>query len=40
MTIVNVPYLKGSDTWIGIAIAVAIFVLLGGIKISQLRNAK
>jgi ribose/xylose/arabinose/galactoside ABC-type transport system permease subunit len=40
MTIVNVPYLKGSDTWIGLGVAIAVFLLLGSVKISQLANAK
>jgi len=40
MTIANVPYLKGSDTWIGLGVAITVFVLLGGVKISQMANAK
>ncbi len=35
MTIANVPYLKGSDAWIGAGVALAILVGLSGVKISQ-----
>ncbi|MBW8884383.1 MAG: ABC transporter permease [Planctomycetia bacterium] len=40
MTIANVPYLKGSDAWIGLGVAIAVFLLLGAVKVSQLANAK
>lgn len=35
MTIANVPYLQGSDAWIGAGVALAILVGLGGLKASQ-----
>jgi hypothetical protein len=35
MTIANVPYLKGSDTWIGAGVALAVLVGLGSVKATQ-----
>ncbi len=40
MTIANVPYLKGSDAWIGLGVGIAVFLLLGGVKVSQFANVK
>jgi ribose/xylose/arabinose/galactoside ABC-type transport system permease subunit len=35
MTIANVPYLKGSDVWIGVAVAIAVLLSLVSIKATQ-----
>jgi ribose/xylose/arabinose/galactoside ABC-type transport system permease subunit len=35
MTIANVPYLKGSDAYIGAGVAAAVLVMLGSVKLTQ-----
>jgi len=37
MTIANVPYLKGSDVWIGGAVAIVVLLSLSGLKLAQMR---
>jgi ribose/xylose/arabinose/galactoside ABC-type transport system permease subunit len=39
MTMANVPYLKGSDAWIGLAIAGGVLVVLTSVRLSQARRA-
>jgi ribose/xylose/arabinose/galactoside ABC-type transport system permease subunit len=37
MTIANVPYLKGSDVWIGGAVAIVVLLSLSGLKLAKMR---
>jgi hypothetical protein len=37
MTIANVPYLKGTDAWIGVGVFAVVLLSLGGVKLSQRR---
>jgi ribose/xylose/arabinose/galactoside ABC-type transport system permease subunit len=39
MTMANVPYLKGSDAWIGLAIAGGVLVVLTSVRLSQARRS-
>jgi ribose/xylose/arabinose/galactoside ABC-type transport system permease subunit len=40
MTTANVPYLEGSDAWIGGGVAIVILALLGSVKMSQAIRGK